>query len=419
MRGRSLYFDRRMLAIGLMGFASGLPLPLTAGTLSYRLDDAGLSLTDIGLFALVGMPYALKILWAPAVDELRLPALGALLGQRRSWILATQLGLVVAFLGLGLSDPGSLPRGTAVWAVVLALLSATQDIAVDAYRIEVLEEREQGAGAAATQTGYRLAMLCSAAGAVALSDYASWPVVFAALAALLGLGMLGVAIGPEPTAGRAERGGEPFAARVRRAVVEPLRDLATLPHFAVIVAFAVLYKYGDAIAGVMALPFYRKLGFTGVEIASASQVPSLLAAIAGVLVGGWLVARLGTIRALVWGGIAQATTNLMFVVLALAGRELPLLFAAVSVDSFAGGLASSAFVAYLSGLCRPGKAATQYAALTSLMAAGRTGLSGGAGWLADQLGWPAFFAATTLLAAPGLLLLWWLAARSSARHQPA
>jgi PAT family beta-lactamase induction signal transducer AmpG len=400
-----------MLAIGLMGFASGLPLPLTAGTLMYRLSDAGLSLTEIGLFALAGLPYSLKFLWAPAVDELGIPALTASLGQRRSWILAAQLGLVAAIVGLGASDPAALPSVTAGWALAVAFLSATQDVAVDAYRIEVLEAHEQGAGAAATQTGYRLAMLCSAAGALALSDYRSWPFVFAALAALLGVGMLGVAIGPEPPAGRAARGGEPLAARLRRAVVDPLRDLATLPHFAVLLAFAVLYKYGDAIAGVMATPFYRDLGFSGVEIASASQVPGLASSIAGVVAGGWLVARLGTIRALVWGGIAQAVTNLLFAALALAGRELPLLFAAVSVDSFAGGLASSAFVAFLSGLCRPGAAATQYAVLTSLMAAGRTGLSGGAGWLADQLGWPAFFATTTVLAAPGLLLLAWLAAK--------
>jgi PAT family beta-lactamase induction signal transducer AmpG len=400
-----------MLAIALMGFASGLPLPLTAGTLMYRLSDAGLSLTEIGLFALAGLPYSLKFLWAPAVDELRLPGLAAALGPRRSWILLAQLALVVAIVGLGASDPAALPRVTAGWALGVAFLSATQDIAVDAYRIEVLAEHEQGAGAAATQTGYRLGMLCSAAGALALSDYRSWPFVFAALAALLAIGLLGVALGPEPPAGRAVRGGEPLVVRLRRAVFEPLRDLATLPHFALILAFAVLYKYGDAIAGVMATPFYKSLGFSGVEIASASQVPGLVASIAGVLAGGWLVARLGTVRALAWGGIAQAATNLLFAVLALAGRELPLLFAAVSVDSFAGGLASSAFVAFLSGLCRPGAAATQYAVLTSLMAAGRTGLSSGAGWLADQLGWPAFFAATTLLAAPGLLLLAWLAAR--------
>jgi PAT family beta-lactamase induction signal transducer AmpG len=402
-----------MLAIALMGFASGLPFPLTAGTLMYRLSEAGLSKTEIGLFALAALPYALKFLWAPAVDELRLPGLAAL-GQRRSWILGAQLGLVAAFLGLGLSDPVAQPLATAGWAFAVAFLSATQDVAVDAYRIEVLEPHEQGAGAAATQTGYRLAMLCSAAGALALSDHVAWPVVFGALAALLGLGMLGVAIGPEPPASREVSGRERLAARMRRAIVEPLRDLATLPNFAAILAFAVLYKYGDSVAGVMANPFYRELGFTGTEIASASQVPGLAASIAGVVAGGWLVARLGVLRALVWGGIAQAATNLMFVALALAGRDLSLLVAAVVVDSFAGGLASSAFVAFLSGLCRPGAAATQYAVLTSLMAVGRTGLSGASGWLADQLGWPAFFAATTGLAAPGLLLLWWLSTRRAA-----
>lgn len=409
---RSLYLDRRMLAIGLMGFASGLPLPLTAGTLLYWLRLEGIDKTQIGLFALVGLPYALKFLWAPAVDELRLPWLGGWLGQRRSWVIVSQLALAGAFVGLGATDPGADPFATARWALLVAFLSATQDVAVDAYRVEVLADREQGAGAAATQAGYRGGLLASGAGALALSDHAPFSLVFTGLAALLALGALGVAIGPEPM-GRARALGTPIAERLRRSVVEPLLDLARRPQFAAIVAFAVLYKFGDAIAGVMASPFYVDLGFTGTEVASASQVPGLAANVAGVFAGGWLVARLGVVRALVWGGIAQAVTNLLFAALAMAGKSVPLLVTAVSVDQFAGGLASSAFVAFLSGLCSPGAAATQYAVLTSLMALGRTGLSAGGGWLAEQLGWPAFFAATTLLAAPGLLLLWWLAGRAA------
>jgi PAT family beta-lactamase induction signal transducer AmpG len=408
----ALYRDRRMLAIALMGFASGLPLPLTAATLTYRLARAGVDKADIGLFALVGLPYALKFLWAPLLDELRIPGLDRWLGRRRSWALVAQAGLAMAMLGLGAADPTTAPFATAGWAFVVAFLSASQDVAVDAYRIEVLEEREQGAGAAATQAGYRGGLLASGAGALALSDYAAWPFVFTILAALLAVGALGVAIGPEPRADRGARdGNQPIGARVRRAIVEPLRDLASRPSFAAILAFALLYKFGDAIAGVMANPFYVDLGFTGVQVASASNVAGVVANLVGVFAGGWLVARIGLLRALAWGGVAQAVTNLLFAVLALAGRDFALLVAAVSVDQLAGGLASAAFVAFLSSLCRPGSAATQSAVLTSLMAAGRTALSSGGGFLAERLDWPAFFAATTLLAAPGLLLLLWIARR--------
>jgi PAT family beta-lactamase induction signal transducer AmpG len=402
-----------MLAIALMSFTSGLPLPLTAGTLTWRLAREGIEKGEIGLFALVGLPYALKFLWAPAVDELRIPGLAGRLGQRRSWALATQAALAAAVVGLGLSDPSRAPLVTAAWALAVAFLSATQDVAVDAYRIEVLEEREQGAGAAVTQAAYRAGLLCSGAGALALADRLPWTVVFGALAALMAIGALGVAIGPRPRAAEAlgSPGGAPPLERIRRAVVEPLRDLATRRSFVAILAFALLYKFGDAIAGVMANPFYNELGFTGTQVASASQVPGLAANVGGVFVGGWLVARLGMIRALAWGGVLQAVTNLLFAALALAGRDVALLVTAVSVDQFAGGLASSAFVAFFSSLCRPGAAATQYAVLTSLMAAGRTALSAGGGFLAERLEWPVFFAATTLLAAPGLLLLLWIARR--------
>ncbi len=407
----ALYRDRRMLAIALMGVSSGLPLLLTTSTLAYWLRKVGVDKTSIGLFALVGLPYALKFVWAPALDALRLPLLGRL-GQRRSWALGTQLVLVVAILGLGASDPAQAPLGTAAWAVLVAFCSASQDVAVDAYRIEVLRDHEQGAGAAATQAGYRIGMLAAGAGAIALSDFIGWSLLFAGLSALVGIGALGVAIGPEPAAG--ERVAlAPLAPlpRMRRAVVEPLRDFAQRPHWGALLAFALLYKFGDAIAGVMANPFYVDLGFSGVEIASASNLFGVVANLAGVFAGGFVVARAGVVRALAWGGVLQALTNLLFTALALVGRDFAFLALAIGTDAFAGGLASAAFVAFLSGLCRPGAAATQYALLTSLMAGGRTAMSSGGGWLAEQLAWPLFFASTTLLAAPGLLLLAWLASR--------
>ncbi len=412
--GLSLYTDRRLIAIALMGFSSGLPLLLTASTLTYRLARAGVDKTSIGLFALVGLPYALKFLWAPVLDHLPIPVVEVWLGRRRAWALVTQAGLVAAILGLGTVDPASAPLVTAAFALTVAFCSASQDIAIDAYRIEVLEEHEQGAGAAATQAGYRVGMIVSGAGAIALSDFLGWSFVFGAIAALVVLGAVGVWIGPRPPplaepsvfgqsapdsrSGAISRAFDRFA-------LAPLRTFTARSQWGAILAFALLYKFGDAIAGVMANPFYVDLGFTGVEIASASNVVGVVANLAGVLVGGVFVARTGLVRALAWGGILQAVTNLMFSGLAMIGRDFGMLALAIATDAFAGGLASAAFVALLSNLARGGATATQYALLTSLMAGGRTVMSSGGGWLAAQLSWASFFAVTTLLAVPGLLLL--------------
>jgi len=416
--GLSLYTDRRLIAIALMGFSSGLPLLLTASTLAYRLARAGVDKTSIGLFALVGLPYALKFLWAPVLDHLPVPVLEERLGRRRAWALVTQAGLVAAILGLGSVDPAEAPLVTAAFALAVAFCSASQDIAIDAYRIEVLEEHEQGAGAAATQAGYRVGMILSGAGAIALSDFLGWSFVFGAIAALVTLGAVGVWIGPPPPTGLAGsvgpsvsrpslRGSRPQAIpeALDRFVLAPLRTFTARSQWGAILAFALLYKFGDAIAGVMANPFYVDLGFTGVEIATASNVVGVVANLAGVLVGGLFVARTGLVRALAWGGILQALTNLTFSGLAVIGRDFGVLALAIATDAFAGGLASAAFVALLSNLARGGATATQYALLTSLMAGGRTVMSSGGGWLAAQLSWATFFAVTTLLAVPGLILL--------------
>jgi PAT family beta-lactamase induction signal transducer AmpG len=316
--------------------------------------------------------------------------------------------LALAILALGSADPAQAPLATAALALAVAFCSATQDVAIDAYRIEVLRENEQGAGAAVTQVGYRGGLLLAGAGAVALSDFAPWPAIFAMLAASVGVGALGVAIAPEPSAAPVEGAG------ALASVLEPLRDLLARPQAAAIVAFALLYKFGDAIAGAMSMPFYDELGFSGVEIASVTKVFGIAANLAGVLAGGLLVARVGIFRSLLAGGVLQAVTNLLFAAQARAGHHLGMLTVAIGADGFTGGLASSAFVAFLSSLCRTGMSATQYALLTSLMAVGRTLLSSGSGWLADQLDWVSFFALTTLLAAPGLALLAWLWPRQAA-----
>lgn len=401
-----------MLAIFGMGFASGLPLLLTTSTLSYWLSRRGIDKTTIGLFAATGLPYALKFLWAPALDFVRVPLLGSRLGRRRAWTLVSQAALVAAILGLGATDPVSAPWTTAALAFAVAFCSATQDVAVDAYRIEVLHDPEQGAGAAATQAGYRLGLLVAGAGAIAASDFLAWPVVFGGLAALVGVGSIATLLAPEPPAARDTDVAEPPG--FVNAFLEPLRDLASRPQIGVIVGFALLYKFGDAIAGAMANPFYVELGFSGVEIASVTKVFGVVANLVGVVLGGVLVARAGLFRALLIGGVLQAATNLLFAVLARVGHDVPMLAVAVGADAVTGGVASSAFVAYFSGLCRTGMSATQYALMTSLMAVGRTLLSSGSGWMADRMDWTTFFVATTALAIPGLLLL-----RRLRRHEAA
>lgn len=414
----SVYRDKRLLAIFGMGFASGLPFPLTTSTLAYWLARDGLDKTSIGLFALLGMPYAFKFVWAPILDAGGLPGL-AFLGRRRGWILGLQAGLVLAIAGLGRVDPTDTPLATALLVFAIAFLSASQDIAVDAYRIEILSHREQGAGAAATQAGYRAGLLVSGAGAIAMADFASWAATFTLLAILLGVSMLCVILAREPTtASESSSGPSPgsaasspgaapvaLALRLLRAFTQPLRDLATRPRWPLIIAFAVLYKLGESIAAAMSNPFFVELGFSGVEIASLTKLVGLAASVVGILVGGVLVARTSIRPALVLGGLLQAGTNFLYIWLSFAGHDMGVLAVAVVADNFTGGVASAAFVAYFSSLSRGAFSGTQFALLTSLMAMGRTLVSGGSGWLAVQAGWPLFWACTALLALPGLLLL--------------
>jgi MFS transporter, PAT family, beta-lactamase induction signal transducer AmpG len=408
----AVYRDRRIAAIFAMGFSSGLPLALSSGTLFYWLRKLELDLTTIGLFASVGLPYSLKFLWAPLFDHARIPGLARLLGRRRSWALATQCGLAVSILALGASDPTAHLFGTALAALAVAFFSASQDVVIDAYRIDVLRPEEQGAGAAATQLGYRIGMLASGAGALALADFLPWTTVFLVMASLLPVGMAAVLLAPEPPA-PAEPAPSPgaapgLAATLRSAVVEPIADFVGRRGWVAILLLALLYKFGDALGGTMANPFYQDLGFSGVEIGSVTKIWGVIASMLGITAGGALVARIGTFRALLVGGVLQAATNLLYSALALLGHSLPMLALTVGADNFTGGLGSAAFVAYLSALCHARFTATQYALLTSLMAGGRTVLSSGSGWLAERLGWAPFYAATAGLALPGLLLLVWL-----------
>ena len=410
----AVYADPRVLRILGFGFVSGLPLALTTGTLSYWLAREGVDKTTIGLFALLGIPYALKMFWAPLLDHLPAPGPFARLGRRRGWAVVIQGLLMAALLVLGAVDPLTDPFALALAALAVAFLSASQDIVIDAFRIELLEQDEQGAGAAAIQLGYRVGMLVSGAGAIWLSAALPWFWVYAAMAACVPLGTLVVLSAREPelsaqTGAAQSAAARPgYAAWMRHAVVDPFADFMARRGWVAILAFALLYKFGDAIGGVMANPFYVEIGFSPEEIAAVTKLFGLGATVAGTLAGGVLVVRAGLLPALFIAGVLQAVTNLLFALLAWAGPETALLALAVGADNFTGGLGSAAFVAYLSSLCSLAYTATQYALLTSFMALGRSFLSSGGGWLADQVDWVSFFVLTTFLALPGLALLLWI-----------
>jgi len=324
---------------------------------------------------------------------------------------------MVAIMAMATTDPRVDAGATALAALAIAFLSASQDIVIDAYRIEILSEREQGAGAAATQAGYRLGLLASGAGALFIASAFGWHAAFLAMAALMAANMLVVLIAPEPKVEavsaqpRSDRPAARFLAQLKLAVFDPLAEFFSRSGWLPILAFILFYKFGDAFAGVMANPFYVEMGFTKVEIASVSKVFGLLATLAGVFIGGAVVARIGVLRALLWCGILQMLSNLMFAAQALAGHDIVVLFATIGLENFSGGMGSAAFVAYLSVLCNIAYTATQYALLSSFMAFGRTFLSSSSGWIADHVDWVQFFVLSTFLAVPGLLLLIWMMRR--------
>jgi len=404
----AVYLDRRILTVLLLGFSSGLPLALTGATLAVWLTESGVDLKSIGLFALVGTPYIYKFAWAPLIDHVRLPVLTRLFGRRRGWMLATQGALVAALLGLGSASPATDTWTVAMLALVVAFCSASQDIVIDAYRVEILEKEQYGAGAAAVQFGYRIAMLTSGAGALFIAQFAeSWFVTYACMAALVGVGMVTVLLNHEPRAPLQLPKAPGVAGWTRHAVVDPFVDMARRQGWMIVavLSFVLLYKLGDAFAGVMANPFYIKMGFTKAEIASVSKLFGFGATIAGTFLGGVLVARYGIVKSLLACGVLQMLSNLMFAWQATVGHDLGALTLTITVENLSGGMGSAAFVAYMSGLCSLTYTGTQYALLSSLAAVGRTLVASSAGALAESVGWFDFFVVSTLVAIPGILLL--------------
>ena len=401
--------DRRFLVLLALGFSAGVPLPLTAFTLRQWFAESGISLAAIGLTALIGLAYSLKFTWAPVLDHTAAPAFRGL-GRRRGWLASIQPALALSILALGLTNPGVDATLTVAVAVAVAFLSASQDIVVDAYRIEVLEERDQGYGLACYVWGYRGALLASGGGALAMAELGGWSFAFAMCAAMIGVGFVAVLVAPEPGRAPPEAPSD-WAGRLRVAVVEPFADFVRRRHWVAILAFVALFKLGEALAGIMTAPFYRSLGFSRLEVASVSSVFGLFATLAGALAGGWLVARIGTARALILTGITQMLSNLMYVALFHAGHDIRWLFAQVGVENFTDGLADAAFITYLSALTSRSFTATQYALLSSLAAVPLRTLGASSGWLAEMMGWPGFFLMTTAAALPAMGIMLWLLKR--------
>jgi PAT family beta-lactamase induction signal transducer AmpG len=388
-------FSGRMLVALLMGFVSGLPLLLTGSVLQAWMTEEGVDLGTIGLFALVGLPYTLKFVWAPLMDRYT----PALLGRRRGWLLIIQLLLVLAIAGLGLTQPAAAPLLVALAALLVTFFSASQDIVIDAYRREALADDEQGLGAALYVNGYRIGMLLASGGGLILADFIAFSSVYLLMAGFMLLGMLTTLLAPEP----ATPAGVPST--LRAAVLEPFREYFQRNGAWWILLFILLYKVGDIMASHMTIPFYLDLGFSKTEIGTVVKLFGFWATIAGGLLGGVLILRLGIYHALWSFGILQAVSTAGFALLAVMGGQLPLLAAVVAFENLSAGMGTAAFIGFMASLTDKRFTATQYALLTSLMGIPRVFVAAPTGYMADAMGWVAFFSFCALIALPGLLML--------------
>ena len=388
-----------MAVMVLLGFSSGLPLPLTSGTLQAWLTVAGVDLRTIGIFSLVGLPYTIKFLWSPLMDRFVPPWLG----RRRGWIIPTQLALMLGITSMVLVSPQYAPLALALLALIVAFTSASQDIVVDAYRTDLLPEVERGIGAATFIMGYRIAMLVGGALALILSDQIGWQNTYLIMAGLMIVGVFGTFLGPEPD------GKITPPKNLQEAIWGPLKDFFSRPRALIILLFIVLYKLGDAYAGSMTTPFLlRGIGFSATDVGTINKGMGLVALIVGAMYGGAIMIKLGLFRSLMIFGLLQMVSNLSFMVLAWTGKNYGVMIFTVAFENLSGGMGMAAFAAFIMALCNKRYSATQFALLSSLSALGRVFISPTSGYVVESTGWAIFFFITTLTALPGLLLLWWL-----------
>ncbi|MBC7801164.1 MAG: MFS transporter [Gemmatimonadaceae bacterium] len=402
---RPAYSDRALWIMGAYGFVAGLPLPLSAFTLRQWLTENDTSLQNIGFTASIGLAYVLKFLWAPLLDHVPPPAWAARFGRRRGWLLWIQPLLVGAILALACTDPRHTPYLLVTATVMIAFLSASQDVVIDAWRIETFAERQQGVALAAYIWGYRIALLVAGAGTIGMAKHIGWPAALSGVAMLAAIGVAVTLIAPEPPRAIGPTRLQGFDERLRTAVIEPFLDFWRRPGAGQILAFVMLFNLGQALAHTMANPFYRDMGFDPAQVALAVGLPGLAASLLGAVAGGWLVIRIGTGRALVTTGFVQMASMGLYFALAVSGGDTRVLVAKVVLENFADAMADAAFITYLSALCSSAFTATQYALLSSLAAVGLRTVGGLSGVLAAALGWVPFYALTILAAAPAMVIM--------------
>ena len=383
----------------LLGFSSGLPLSLCASTLQAWMATVDTSIRTIGLFSLAQIPYVLKFLWAPLMDRYALP----LFDRRRGWIFLSQLLLIIAIVLMAFSDPRSNLPLMGIVALMIAFLSATQDIAFDAYRTEVLTTRERGVGVGISVSAYRMAMIVSGAGVLIMADHIGWESAFMVVSLLFLIGVAGAVLGPDADVHAMT------PATLNEAVVEPFMEFLGRGSAWLILIFIVLYKLGDAFAGTLSTVFLISgLKFSLTEVGLINKVISLIMTIAGALLGGSLMLRISLYSALFWFGVIQALTNLGFMLLAWHGKDYTGAIIVIALENLAGGMGTAAFVALLMALCNHRYTATQFALLSALASLGRVFVGPPSGQLVDLFGWTQFYFMTFLVALPGLFLLWYL-----------
>ncbi len=421
-----IYTHPRVIAMFFLGFSAGLPFLLVFSTLSAWLADIGVSRTAIGFFGWIGLTYSIKVLWAPVVDRLVLPW-GALFGQRRSWILLGQAGIAAGLAGMAVVDPVQNLAAVALLALLVAFSSATQDVAVDAYRIEAVITEYQGAMSATYVFGYKVALLVAGAGALFIADFGGWTLAYLCMAASMGVGIITVILIAEPERELPEaifgRSGAGLANKLMdlrqwfvAAVINPFTDFFHRNgRFAlVILLFIAVFRLSDITMGIMANPFYLDLGFSKSEIASVAKVFGFFMSVAGSFLCGVLVVRWGVYKPLLLGAILVASTNVLFAVMAGIGPDIRALMVVISADNISGGIAATAFVAYLSGLTNRAYTATQYALFSSLMTLPGKFFSGFSGMIVDAGGYAEFFLIAAAVGLPAILLVPVLARREAA-----
>ena len=391
----NVFASTKMFIVLVLGFASGLPLGLTAGTLQAWMKTANVDITTIGLFSLVGLPYALKFIWSPIMDRYVPP----FLGRRRGWIFLTQIGLVITIAALGFCDPQLTPQYMAFFAVCVAFFSASQDIAIDAYRIEVLDENELGAGASVYVMGYRIAMIVSSALALILSDHISWSSVYLLMAACMLVGVLASIFGPEPINTKAP------PKTLTEAVYKPFTEFFSRAGAVEMLIFILIYKLDVAFAMALTTPFMMDLGFTKTDIGAVLKGVGMISTIVGTLIGGAFLSKWGIKKSLWIFGIFQAISGFSFFMLAKLGHNYPMMVTAVCVENICSGLATAAFTAFMMNICDKRYTATQFALLTSFMAITRTLVQTPSGFIMKSIGWEMYFVVSILISIPGLLLL--------------